>query len=83
MSPVAWRRAPANRDKARVFGALEGNPALAPLAGALPTVVAFVAYAETAVFNPATRTISGRPIGWDLSSYSGVSNGRRHDEPLC
>jgi hypothetical protein len=63
-------------DKARVFAALEGNPASAPLAGILPLVVGFLAYAETAVFNPATRTISGRPIGWDLSSYSGVSNGR-------
>ena len=63
-------------DKARVFAALEGNPASAPLAGTLPLVVGFLAYAETAVFNPATRTISGRPIGWDLSNYSGVSNGR-------
>jgi hypothetical protein len=63
-------------DKARVFAALEGNPASAPLAGILPLVVGFLAYAETAVFNPATRTISGRPIGWDLSNYSGVSNGR-------
>jgi len=63
-------------DKATVFAALEGNPASAPLAGLLPIVVGFLAYAETAVFNPATRTISGRPIGWDLSNYSGVSNGR-------
>lgn len=63
-------------DKGRVFAALEGNPASAPLAGILPLVVGFLAYAETAVFNPATRTISGRPIGWDLSNYSGVSNGR-------
>jgi hypothetical protein len=63
-------------DKATVFAALEGNPASAPVAGLLPIVVTFLAYAETAVFNPATRTISGRPIGWDLSNYSGVSNGR-------
>ena len=63
-------------DKARVFAALEGNPASAPLVGTLPLVVGFLAYAETAVFNPATRTISGRPLGWDLSNYSGVSNGR-------
>jgi hypothetical protein len=63
-------------DKARVFAALEGNPASAPLVGLLPVVVAFLAYAETAVFDPATRTISGRPIGWDLSSYPGVSDGR-------
>ena len=62
-------------DKAQVFAALEGNPASAPLAGLLPIVVGFLAYAETAVFDPATRTISGRPIGWDLSNYSGISNG--------
>jgi|OpeIllAssembly_1097287.scaffolds.fasta_scaffold312377_1 hypothetical protein len=63
-------------EKAKVFELLEGNPASAPLAGLLPIVVGFLAYAETAVFDPATRTISGRPIGWDLSNYSGVSNGR-------
>lgn len=63
-------------EKGRVFELLEGNPASAPLAGVLPVAVGFLAYAETAVFDPATRTISGRPIGWDLSSYTGVSDGR-------
>ncbi len=62
--------------KAKVFDLLEGNPEAAPLIGILPVVVGFLAYAETAVFDPATRTISGRPIGWDLSNYSGVSDGR-------
>jgi len=62
--------------KAFVFGALEANPAAAPIAGVLPLVVAFLSYAETAVFDPVTRTISDRPIGWDLSNYSGVSDGR-------
>src|SRR5262249_9268425 len=63
-------------DNAGVLPALEGSPASAPRPGSLPLVVGFLAYAETGVFNPATRTISGRPIGWDLSNYSGVSNGR-------
>lgn len=62
--------------KGTVFAALEGNPATAPLIGILPVVVGFLAYAETAVFDPATRTISGRPIGWDLSNYTGVSDCR-------
>jgi hypothetical protein len=62
--------------KGVVFSLLEGNPATAPLIGVLPLIVGFLSYAETAVFNPATRTISGRPIGWDLSNYSGVSDGR-------
>jgi hypothetical protein len=63
-------------DKGKVFAVLEGNPASAPLAGVLPVAVGFLAYAETAVFDPATGTISGRPIGWDLCNYSGVSDGR-------
>ena len=63
-------------EKGIVFAALEGDPSAAPIAGILPVIVAFLAYGETAVFDPATRTISGRPIGWDLSNYSGVSDGR-------
>jgi hypothetical protein len=62
--------------KGFVFASLEANPASAPIAGILPSVVGFLAYGETAVFNPVTRTIVGRPIGWDLSNYSGVSDGR-------
>jgi hypothetical protein len=62
--------------KATVFAVLEGNPAVAPLAGVLPLIVNFLTFAETAVFDPATRTISDRPIGWDLCNYSGVSDGR-------
>jgi hypothetical protein len=62
--------------KAAVFAALEGTPAVAQLVGVLPLVVGFLTYAETAVFDPATRTIRDRPIGWDLSNYSGVSDGR-------
>ena len=63
-------------NKARVFAALEGNPASAPIAGVLPLIVGFLSYVETAVFNPVTRTISGRPIGWNLSNYPGVADGR-------
>ena len=62
--------------KAVVFGALEANPAAAGLAGVLPLIVGFLTYAETAVFDPVTRTIVDRPIGWDLANYSGVSDGR-------
>jgi hypothetical protein len=62
--------------KGRVFAALEGSPASAPIAGVLPVIVGFLSYAETAVFDPVLRTISGRPIGWTLSNYSGVSDGR-------
>ena len=62
--------------KAAVFAALEANPATAGLVGVLPLIVSFLTFAETAVFDPATRTISDRPIGWDLANYEGVSDGR-------
>jgi hypothetical protein len=62
--------------KGVVFAALESNAATAQLVGVLPLVVGFLTFAETAVFDPATRTILDRPIGWDLSDYSGVSDGR-------
>jgi hypothetical protein len=62
--------------KGVVFSLLEGNPATAQLIGLLPLAVAFLTYSETAVFDPVTRTIRDRPIGWDLSNYSGVSDGR-------
>jgi hypothetical protein len=62
--------------KAAVFAALEGNPATAGLVGVLPLVVGFLTFAETAVFDPVTRTIVDRPIGWDLCNYAGASDGR-------
>jgi hypothetical protein len=62
--------------KAIVFSVLEGNAAAAPIAGVLPLIVGFLSYSEVAVFDPVTRTISDRPIGWDLANYSGVSDGR-------
>jgi hypothetical protein len=64
------------QQKGVVFAALEGNAATAGLAGVLPLVVSFLTFAETAVFDPATRTIRDRPIGWDLCNYTGVSDGR-------
>ena len=49
---------------------------VAGLVGVLPLVVGFLTFAETAVFDPVTRTISDRPLGWALCNYSGVSDGR-------
>jgi hypothetical protein len=66
-------------DKIACFAAMESgliDPALVPLAGALPFLVAFTAYSEVGVFNPATRTLIGQPVGWALSGYDGVANGR-------
>jgi hypothetical protein len=59
-------------EKVAVFQVLEGDPALRPLAGVLPQFVAFLVYSEAGVFDPNTR----RPLGWDLSHYEGVADGR-------
>jgi len=37
--------------------------------GALLELTAFGSYSEYAVFDPATRTLTGRPVGWDLAQY--------------
>jgi hypothetical protein len=65
--------------KGSVFAILEGDPsfaALRPLVGILPSLVAFLAYSEVGVFDPSSRTLVGRPVGWELSSYDGVADGR-------
>jgi hypothetical protein len=66
-------------DKARVFEFLETWPQfeqLRPLTGALPALAAFLSYSEVGVFNPATRTLAGTPLGWTMSGYDGVADGR-------
>ena len=62
-------------EKAAVFEAIESNPQARPLAAVLPAT-AFLIYSEAAVFDPVSRTIRSRPLGWDLSNYEGVANGR-------
>lgn len=39
------------------------------VAGILPGFVAFLAFCEWQVFAPETRTLSGRPVGWDHTGY--------------
>jgi hypothetical protein len=63
-------------EKVAVFQVLEGDPALRPLAGVLPQFVAFLVYSEAGVFDPDTGTLTGTPLGWDLSHYEGVADGR-------
>ena len=65
--------------KAGVFSVLESDPSFAPfrsLVGVLAALVAFLAYSEVGMFDPATRTIAGEPVGWRISSYDGVADGR-------
>ena len=66
-------------EKAVVFAVLERDPqfaALRSLAGSLLGLVAFLSYSEVGVFDPRTRTLVGQPVGWTLSSYDGVAEGR-------
>jgi len=63
-------------EKAAVFQIMDATEPLKPLAGVLPAFVAFFCYSEAAVFDPITRSLTGHPIAWDLSSYQGVSDGR-------
>jgi len=63
-------------EKAAVFQITDATDSLKPLAGVLPAFVAFFCYSEAAVFDPITRSVTGHPIAWDLSSYQGVSDGR-------
>jgi hypothetical protein len=63
-------------EKAAVFQIMDGTDSLKPLAGVLPAFVAFFCYSEAAVFDPVTRSLTGHPMAWDLSSYQGVADGR-------
>ena len=65
--------------KASVLDVIEHDDAFAQLwslFGVLPSIVAFLAYSELGVFDLRTRTLAGTPIGWMLSSYEGVADGR-------
>jgi hypothetical protein len=65
--------------KAAVFAILEGAPGFEqfrPLAGVLPALAGFLSYSEVGVFDPATRSIVATPVGWEISSYGGVADGR-------
>jgi len=65
-----------NAEKAAVFQIMDSNDAFKVLAGVLPSFVAFFVYSEAGTFDPSTRSITGRPLGWTLSNYDGVADGR-------
>jgi len=70
------------RDKIEVLRRLEEEQPLYRgtiitfLFNTLPTLTAFLAYSEAAVLDPETRTLTGRPVGWEISRYPGVADGR-------
>jgi hypothetical protein len=54
----------------------EGARSIQFLAGNLPNLVAFLAYSEAGAFDAKRRRLRGRPLGWRLSRYAGVADGR-------
>ena len=67
--------------KAEVFRRIEALDypeagALRFLGGNLPGLVAFLAFSEAGVLEPKKRKLKRRPVGWTLTRYPGVSNGR-------
>ena len=66
-------------EKAAVFAIMESAQAgaeLAPLAGILPALTAFIAYSEAGLLAPESCTLNGVPVGWAISGYEGVADGR-------
>jgi len=62
--------------KAAVFQVMDATPALELFGGLLPLFAAFFCYSEAGTFDPATRSLTGQPLGWTLCHYQGVSDGR-------
>lgn len=63
-------------EKVFVIQIMDSLPALKPLSGILPAFGAYLVYSEAGVFDPASRTLTGTPVGWTLSGYDGVADGR-------
>lgn len=67
-------------EKAQVFARLESDPrirgtALENAAHLLPGLVATLALGEAGVFDRETRTLTGQPVGWQITGYTGPSDG--------
>jgi len=67
--------------KARVFQTVEALPvesagSIRFLVGNLPDLVAFLAYSEAGVYDAKHRRVRRRPVGWRLTHYAGVADGR-------
>jgi hypothetical protein len=55
----------ADRDSTHSIGVLQN------VFGVLPALVNFLAFSEIDVFDPATRRLRARPVGWDHGKYLG------------
>jgi len=63
-------------EKAAVFQIMDATEGFKVIAGVLPGFAAFFVYSEAATFDAATRSLTATPLGWTLSQYQGVSDGR-------
>jgi hypothetical protein len=63
-------------EKVAVFQIMDATDSLKPLASVLPALTAAFCFSEAGVLDPATRSLDGPAIGWQISSYQGVSDGR-------
>jgi hypothetical protein len=63
-------------EKSYVFQIIDATDSLKLLGGLLPLFVAFFTYSEAGAFDPVTRSLTGQPVGWRISGYQGVSDGR-------
>ena len=63
-------------EKVVVLQIMDATDSLKVLAGVLPAFVAFFCYSEASAYDPSTRSLTGEPLAWRLSSYQGVADGR-------
>jgi hypothetical protein len=63
-------------EKVAVLQIMDGTDALKFLSGVLPGIVAFLCYSDAGSLDPATRTLTGRPVAWTISNYAGTADGR-------
>jgi len=66
-------------EKATVFAVLDGDPSFDPLRNLIsiiPGLLVFIAFSEAAVWDRATRTLTGTPLAWTLSGFAGPAEGR-------
>jgi hypothetical protein len=63
-------------EKVVVLQIMDATDSLKVLAGVLPAFVAFFCYSEAGAYDPSTRSLTGDPLAWRLSSYQGVTDGR-------
>ena len=63
-------------EKVAVLQIMDATEAMQALGGILPAFVAYLCYSDAGTFDPATRTLTGTPVGWSIAHYSGVSDGR-------